>query len=394
MSTKKQIANLFLTIKKCFMKLKYKKTLNVHEPKLEEKDFKNIFDAMKSNILSIEGPNNKKLVVELKKKIGSENITLTNTGTSALDICFKVLNFDKSSEILVPSFTFVASVNSIVFNSCIPHFIEIDEKTLAIDSEKLSDYLKKILKYEQGVYKNKNTGNTVKAILVVHPYGYPCDILKVKKIAKEYNLKIIEDSAECFGSYVNHKHLGTYGDVGILSFNGNKIVTSAQGGAIISSNLKYDERVKKYVNLFKQYKRQRDIFNSPSYNYKLSNFNSALVLAQVQRLDKIISDKKKLNFYYYNYFKNSTDDYEVFKTSVNNAKPNYWINLLKLSSKFKGHDENIVSEFKKKNIFLKTGWSPISKQKYYKKFPSMNLDVTNSISQRLICLPSSHFLIF
>jgi perosamine synthetase len=314
MLTKKQNDDLLLTIKKCFIKLKYKKALNVHEPKLEKKDFKNIFDAMKSNILSIEGPKNKKLVAELKKKIGSENITLTNTGTSALDICFKVLNLDKWSEVLVPSFTFVASVNCIVYNSCIPHFIEIDEKTLAIDPAKLSDYLKKILKYSGGEYKNKNTGNAVKAILVVHPYGYPCDILKVKKIATEYNLKIIEDSAECFGSYVNHKHLGTYGDVGVLSFNGNKIVTSAQGGAIIASNSKYDARVKKYINLFKENKRQRDIFISPSYNYKLSNFNSALVLAQVQRLNKIISDKKKLNFYYHNYFKNCADDNEIFKT--------------------------------------------------------------------------------
>ena len=152
----------------------------------------------------------------------------------------------------MPSLNYIASANACLYVDAKPHFVDVETKTLGIDVQKLDTYLKEITFTKNKFCINKKTKRKVKAIICLHAFGHPCEVDKIKKLAKKYNLFLIEDAAEALGSYYKKKHVGTFGDIGILSFNGNKIITTGGGGAVISNNKSIAKRVFNLSTIYKK----------------------------------------------------------------------------------------------------------------------------------------------
>ena len=227
-----------------------------------------------------------------------------SNGSVALDLSLKLLKCNKEDEILLPSFNYIAAANAILNNYAVPHFIEINNQ-LTIDTVKLEHYLKKNTKIinrkcinitwntihciDNRKCINIKTGRTISAVICLHTFGHSCDIDRLKKISKKFRLYLIEDAAESLGTYYKKIHTGTVGDVGILSFNGNKILTTGSGGALLLKKKKLADEAKRMINHYKKDHSWKFIHSSKGFNYKFSNINAALGLSQLKKFNICIS---------------------------------------------------------------------------------------------------------
>ena len=201
-------------------------------------DYKYIYECLKSTYVSTTGKYIEKFENKLCEFTNSKHAIAVNSGTSALHASLIVAGVKQKDEVLLPSLSFVAPANAIKYCFAEPHFIDVDLKTMGICPKKLEDHLNKIAIFKKGNSYNRTTKRKISAIIIVHMYGHPCQIDKIKKITKKYNIKIIEDSAESLGSFYKSNHTGTFTNYGCLSFNGNKIITTGGGGSVIT-NSKY-----------------------------------------------------------------------------------------------------------------------------------------------------------
>ena len=290
-------------------------------------------------------------------------------------------------EVLIPNFNYIASANSIIMSGATPHFVDIEEKTLGIDVRKLDDYLKKNTYQKKNVCINKITKKKIKFCIALHTYGYPCDIINLKKILDKRKIILIEDAAEAIGSFIKKKHLGTIGFAGIYSFNGNKIITSGGGGAIVSNNKKFIQKCEKLSTTAKGKHKFLFFHDELGYNYRMPNINAALGYAQILKLNNILKSKRILNKKYRETFKDNKF-LKIF-SGKNNGEYNNWLNVAILNKKYSKLRNLIILECIKNKINVRPGWTLMHQIKYLKKYPKMNLSNSISIFKRLICLPSS-----
>ena len=271
-------------------KLKNKK--NLHEPYLNYEDKKYVLKSILKKEVSTYGSYTKKFEIQLSKYLNSKNIIATSSGTAAMHTIIESLKFDRGDEVFIQSLNFVASANCLLYSGLIPHFIDSCLKTLGPDTDKLENYIKKNFELRNKILINKSTKKKVRAIIVTHIYGYPADIEKIQKIAKKYSLVLIEDAAECIGSKHKNKHLGLFGDYGILSFNGNKTITTGGGGAIICKDKKKYKKLFHLVTLSKIKKTYQE-HDEMGFNYRMPSLNAALGISQLKKINKILLKKKK-----------------------------------------------------------------------------------------------------
>ena len=293
----------------------------------------------------------------------------------------------KNEEVLVPSLTFVGTCNSIIYNNAVPHFIDSSLENYGIDDNKLEKYLLKNTKIVNGSCYNKKTKRKIKVLLVVHLFGHPANIFALLKIAKKFKLKLIEDAAESIGSFYKGKHTGTIGDAGVISFNGNKTITTGGGGAIITNNKNLAKKIKFLASTAKIKHPYKYIHGDVGYNFRLANINAAIGCAQLEKINKIISGQRKLFEKYKNAFKNF-ENIEIMEEPKKSFS-NYWLQTLILKNNNKKALNNILSYMNKKGYELRPAWDLISEMKFYKKFPKMSLNQSKKIRDSIINLPSS-----
>ena len=316
----------------------------------------------------------KKLAIYTKSKF----VVATNSGSSALHLILDYYGLGEGDEVLVPSFTFVATVNPIIYCGATPNFVDIELNTLGICPEKLEQYLKKISIKKNNYTFNKKTKKRIKALIAVHVHGFPCEIDKIKKICKKYNIILIEDAAEALGSFYKKKHVGTFGDAAILSFNGNKTITSGSGGAVIVKSEKIAEKLKHISTQAKVPSSTDSAHDRIGFNYRMSNLSAALGCAQLENLAKILKAKRKNFFLYEKKFKNNKS-ISILK-EPRYSKTNYWLITAKLKNL---KDKNfILKSLRSKGYGLRSVWRPLHSLKIYKKFPRDNMKNSNLIPLR------------
>jgi len=235
---------------------------------------------------------------------------------------------------------------------------------------------------------NKFTKRVIKAVIPTHIFGNSAKIEHILKIAKKFHLKVIEDASECVGSYYKEKHLGTFGDAGVLSFNGNKIVTTGGGGAIITNNKKiYNESLNLSTINRKKNSGWKYDYRDVGYNYRLPGINSSLGISQLKKLSKLIFKKKKIKLKYNNLFSKS----KFFKlvNEPKNNKSNHWLNTLLIFNSNLRLRDKIIIEANKMGIGIRPVWKLMHKIKHLSKFPKMNLSNSIFLEKSLINLPSS-----
>ena len=220
----------------------------------------------------------------------------------------------------------------------------------------------------------------------MHTFGIPSNIKNILKIAKKYKLIVIEDAAEALGSSVDKKQLGTFGNIGVLSFNGNKIVTCGAGGAIMTSNSKIAKMIRHKSQICKINHPWQYDYDDHGYNLKLPSLNAAFGLAQLTRLKSLLKNKKKLFKIYKNFF--SKSDFFKILDAKKGTITNYWLNTLILKKNLASHKTNIISSLIKNNVSVRPAWKLLSEINYLKKYPKMNLSQSENLFKRIINIPS------
>ncbi len=363
-----------------------KNRYDLYIPKFHKETFQDLKKTIKSTWVSTKGPQVGIFEKKISKFIKTKNILATNSGTSALHLAFIAIEASTNDEILMPSLNFVASANAALYCGANPVFIDCDTRNLGISAKEIEIFIKTKCKKKGKFYFNKRTKKKLKAVVAVHLYGNSCDIKNIKKICNKNNIYLIEDASECLGSKYKKKHLGTFGDFGVLSFNGNKVVTTGSGGAIITKKKFFYNKIKNYLNLNKS-KSLDEAYINIGYNYKMSALSATLGLSQLNKLNYILKEKRDIFIFYKKKFNNSKY-IEVIDTG-NYQESNNWLVCVKLKKEYNKFQKQLLINLNKKNIYVRPVWKPLHKLNHLKKFQKQNLKNTDHISSKLICLPSS-----
>ena len=363
----------------------------LHEPLLKGKEIIFVSDTIKRNFVSTAGEYVNRFEKAVKKFSKSNHAIAVVNGTQAIFVSLKVLGVRKDDEVLVPALTFIGTVNAISYIGAHPHFIDSSWENFGVNCDKLEKYLSKNAQIIGNRCINKSTGKVIKAIVPVHIFGHPCDIEKVIKISKKFKLAVVEDAAEALGSFHKKKHLGTFGDIGCFSFNGNKIITTGGGGMIITNQAKLAKKIKHLTTTAKLKHKWEYIHDEVGYNFRMPSINAALGLAQLLKLRTFLKAKRKL-FYKYMKVLKGINGISLFK-EPKNAKSNYWLQTLILDKKNSRFKNKILKEFHKKKVFSRPTWQLISDLKPYRNNQKMDLSIARDIYKRSINIPSSQKLI-
>lgn len=362
----------------------------LHEPSLPKKEFKHINKTLSKNNFML-GPYIQKFENKIKNLTKSKYVVLTNTGSSALHLSLRLIDVKKNDEILIPTLHYISSVNSTLYCGATPHFIDIDENSLGVDCIKLENYLKKISILRGKKCINKTSGKIIKAIIVLHVFGHSANLKHIQKICKKFKLIMIEDAAEAIGSYNKNQHLGTFGKIGILSFNGNKTISSAGGGAILTSDKKLAKKAKYLVSNAKIPHIWKYSYKEIGYNYRMPNINAAIGFLHMKYLKKILTEKRKL----FHKYKKSFSKFNFIKilNEPNECKSNFWLQTLILGKNKESLRYKLLKTGYDKKIKLRPAWELLHTLKHLRKYPRMNLDNAAKIHKRIINIPSSCYKI-
>ena len=373
------------------LRFHHKSNIYLHEPDIKKEDWKFVKECLSRNFVSSVGNYVTEFEETLKKFTKAKYVIATVNGTSAIHLALVVMGANENDEVILPSLNFVAAANAIKYCNAIPHFVEVEEETLGIDPVKLEEYLKKIVIKKNNISFNKYTKKRIRFMLPLHMFGHPAKILELKKIAKNYNLKIIEDAAESLGSTYKSKHLGTFGDIGVLSFNGNKIITTGGGGALLTNSLKIAKKLKYLSTTAKKPHRWKYEYSDIGYNYRMPGINASLGCAQMKRIKSYVSIKRKLFKKYKDGFKN-IKDIAIFQ-EPKYAKSNYWLQTIILDNKISHLKEKILEKANNLGFSIRPIWKPLHKLNKFKLCPRMEMKITENLEKRILNLPSSVYLL-
>ena len=363
--------------------------IHLHEPFLDKSDLKSLTECYKAGWISTGGDKVKafeKLICKITK---SKYAIATNNCTSALQISIMLSGVKPGDEVIVPAISFIATINSVIYNFGTPLFLDVDDY-FNLDVDKTIEFLNKNTFFQKGQTYNKKTKKIIRAVVIAHIFGNPANVHKLKNICKKKKIKIIEDAAESLGSYhiVDKKkiHTGTVGDFGCISFNGNKVITSGGGGIILTKNHKIEKKIRYIIN---QSKDDTLYFkhNNLGFNMSMTNLHAAIGYSQLKRLDKVIKIKKKINKFY---------DINIKKikglnilSSPKNTISNFWLNILEIDSKMYGMNKTkIIQNLLKNKVNVRSIWYPNHKQKFLKKYQSFKIIKAIRKYNTSICLPS------
>ena len=366
------------------------KNLPLHAPNFNTSEKNYLLKCLKSTWISSSGEYINKFEKKISQITGSKFAVACINGTSAIHTALNICGVKKNDEVIVPSITFISPINAVKYCFAKPIFMDCD-KYFNVDKKKIIEFLEKKTFSRGGYCINKITKNKISAIILVHVWGNLVDIYDLIRICKKKNIKVIEDASESLGSYYvkkkfKPKHSGTLGDVGCLSFNGNKIITSGGGGMILTKNKKYYTRARYLITQSKDnskfYKH-----NNLGYNYRLSNLHSAIGLAQAKKL-KIYLYKKKLIHNNYKRHINKIPGLKILE-NPKYSKSNNWLNILIVSKEYKKDIKWIEKKLKNNNIESRFVWYPNHLQKHLKKHLRYKINNALHMVNNSICLPSS-----
>lgn len=337
-----------------------------------EKEY--VKEAFDTNWIAPLGENVNKFEEELAQYVNIENAVATSSGTAALHMSLKAIDIKEGDIVFCQSLTFSATANPIIYQNATPVFIDSEKDTWNMDPNALKKAFEK--------YPNP------KAVMVVHLYGTPAKMDEIIKICKEHNVPLIEDAAESLGATYKGKQTGTFGDYGIYSFNGNKIITTSGGGMLVSQNKDKAEKIKFWITQSREKERHYE-HKELGYNYRMSNVSAGIGRGQLKVLDKRINQKTAI----YERYKKAFDNIKEIKMQPIpvNTKPNHWLSVITLDKESKVKPLDIIIELEKENIESRPVWKPMHLQPFFEKYDFIKVNekaVSEDLFERGVCLPS------
>ena len=369
-----------------FIKQNFKNndSIFLHEPTFNGNEKKYLEECIDSTYVSSVGPFVDNFEKSISKYIRTNKSVAVVNATAGLHMALKIVGVDKDDEVLTQSLTFVATVNAIAYNNAIPVFIDVDFDTMGLSAKSVSNFLEEFGELRDDGCYNKKTNRKISACLPMHTFGFPVKIDDLINVCNEWKIPIVEDAAESLGSLYKGKPTGSFGDVGVFSFNGNKIITSGGGGIITSNNLEFANKAKFLTTTAKtphpfEYKHEE-----LGYNYRMPNLNAALALAQLEQLDFFINYKRKLAKEYKNFFKNEGIK---FRTETENTKANYWLMCVELNDK--REKDLFLKSTNKSGVMTRPVWELMINLPMYKSCQKDNQKNSLLLRDRIVNIPSS-----
>jgi len=354
-----------------------KEKIWLSSPHMSGNEMKFVNEAYETNWIAPLGPNVDGFEQDLQKYLDISHVAALSSGTGAIHLALVLLGVNAGDEVLASSFTFSATVNPITYVGATPILIDSETDTWNMSPELL----------EEAITDRIAKGKKPKAIILVHLYGMPAKIDEIMDISRKYEIPVIEDAAEALGSKYKNKALGTFGKFGILSFNGNKIITTSGGGALISDD---EEAIQKARFLATQ---ARD--NAPhyqhshiGYNYRMSNILAGIGRGQMMVVDNRVEQRRANHLFYKNIFKNA-DGITLLEEPSQDYFSNFWLTTILIDDKKTGFtNTDLRLAFEKENIETRPLWKPMHLQPVFKSYPAYLNGVSESLFKKGLCLPS------
>ncbi|HPT11024.1 MAG TPA: LegC family aminotransferase [Bacteroidales bacterium] len=371
-----------------FVRDKYNKPeglVPLHEPRFRGNERKYVLDCIDTTFVSSVGEYVGRFEEVIAAYTGSEYAVAVVNGTSALHLALKLAGVESGDEVITQPLTFIATANAIAYTGARPLFTDIDKDTLGLSPSCLEEFLEKNCHRGDGGYTyNNSTGRRIAACVPMHTFGHPCRIDELRAICDRYCIVLVEDAAESLGSFYKERHTGTFGHLGILSFNGNKIVTTGGGGMILTGDRIMAQHAKHLTTQAKVPHRWEYRHDETGYNYRLTNIQAALGCAQMEMITSFVESKRKLADSYRSFF--ASHGVEFFIEPAG-ATSNYWLNAILLS----GRDERdaFLEYTNDRGLQTRPAWDLMTTLPMFSDCQSAPLPNAKYIADRLVNIPSS-----
>lgn len=357
----------------------------LHAPRFMGNEKKYLIDCIDTTYVSYVGEYVSRFEEVIRQFTGAEFAIAVSSGTAALHISLLLAGVSTGSEVITQPLTFVATANAISFCGAQPVFVDVEPSTLGLDPVKLNDFLaSNCVQKSDGRCYNKTSGRCIVACVPMHTFGHPVRIDQIVEICQRFRIPVIEDAAEALGSFYMDQHVGTFGDIGIISFNGNKPVTTGGGGMIITNNKTFAVRAKHLTTTAKKQHPWEFIHDDIAYNYRLPNINAAVGCAQMECFAMVLENKRTTAQIYKQFFQ---DIGIPFVGEPLYALSNYWLNAITLEDK---QERDSFLKFTRENgIQTRPVWKLMPNLPMYSHCQCISMEVAQSLEDRLVNIPSS-----
>ena len=359
----------------------------LHEPSFIGNEWSYLRECLDSTFVSSVGKFVDRFESDLCTFTGAKYAVAVVNGTAALHIALKLAGVKADDEVLIPALTFVATANAVTYCGATPHFVDSEDKTLGVDVKKLREYLQINSELIGSRCINRKTGNVISAMVPMHTFGHSVDLDGLLAIAHDFKITLVEDAAESLGSYYRGKHTGTFGTLGTLSFNGNKIISTGGGGAILTNSEELAKRAKHITTTAKLPHAWDYRHDEIGYNYRMPNLNAALGCAQLEELQSMLLAKRTLFKHYQKAF--ALISGMTLFSEPGQCQSNYWLQTILLDVDHANQRDAILKKTNDAGLMTRPAWVLMNELTPYKDCPHMDLSGSKSLSNRLINIPSS-----
>ncbi len=356
----------------------------LHEPRFRGNEKLFVNDAIDSTFVSSVGAYVDKFETMIASISETERGVAVVNGTAALQVALKIAGVNQGDEVITQALTFVATTNAISYNGATPVFIDVDLDTMGLSPNSVNNFLQEFGELRDGKCFNKKTGRKISACLPMHTFGFPVHLNELIQICNQWNIPLVEDAAESLGSLYDGKPTGSFGALGVFSFNGNKIVTAGGGGAIVSKNVEYGAYAKHLTTTAKIPHPFEYAHDEVGYNFRMPNLNAALACAQLEQLTGFIESKRKLAEQYDSYFNKQGIK---FRKESENARANYWLMCIELENK---NDRDLfLKESNSLGIMTRPIWQLMYRLSMYSDNYRDSQKNAEFLESRIVNIPSS-----
>jgi perosamine synthetase len=363
------------------------KKIPLSAPSLAGNEWKYVKECLDTGWVSSVGNFVNRFERETSRYVGAHHAVAVSNGTAALHTGLRVLGVEAGDEVIVPSFAFVAAANAVVYCGAEPVFMDVDPSTWHIDVNKLAAFLESECELTDGQCIHKKTGKRLRAILPVHILGMACEIDRIVELARKYNLKVLEDAAEAIGVRYRGRSVGTFGDIGVFSYNGNKIMTTGGGGMLVTDIQVHAERAR-YLTTQAKSNPTEYVHDEVGYNYRMTNLQAAMGVAQLEQLDQFIERKRCITRAY----KEGLGDLAGIRMmpDIDNCEPTYWLYTILLpegTTLEKRRDT--IERLNRAGVEARSLWHPLHDLPPYAHCQAYEIEVAPRLFERAVSLPSS-----
>lgn len=359
----------------------------LHEPEFQGNEWAYVKECLDTGWVSSVGKFVDRFEHDLASYTGAGYAVAVVNGTAALQVALTVSGVRAGDEVLVPAMSFVATANAVCHAGALPHFVDSDENTLGMSMPALEAHLDEIVEMREGKAFNRHTGRRLAAVVPMHTFGHPVDLSSLAAIADRYGLAVVEDAAESLGSYFDGRHTGTFGRCGVLSFNGNKIITTGGGGAILTDDAELARRAKHLTTTAKAPHRWSFSHDEIAFNYRLPNLNAALGCAQLEQVGAFLAGKRRLAERYETAFADLSG--VTFVKERAGTQANYWLQTLLLDVDHAVYRDDLLAALNDAGFMSRPVWDLLSGLPPYRESPAAALSVAQSLAERIVNIPSS-----